>query len=97
MALLLTEQRQFRNRFVRLSNGRELRYVDPRRFGVFRPFLGDAPEEWRLQGPDPLILVLSRGGFCPKERRQHEGLVQLFREMEVGYCRLVTLSTVEVR
>jgi peroxiredoxin len=46
-----------------------------------------------LQGEDPMILVLSRGGFCPKDRRQHEGLVQLYREMEVGYCRLVTIST----
>src|ERR1700688_3353395 len=46
-----------------------------------------------LQQGDPLVLVLSRGGFCPKERRQHEGLMQLHREMEVGYCRLVTLST----
>ena len=46
-----------------------------------------------LQGGDPLVVVLSRGGFCPKERRQHEGLLQLHREMEVGYCRLVTIST----
>jgi peroxiredoxin len=46
-----------------------------------------------LQGGDPLVLVLSRGSFCPKDRRQHEGLVQLHREMQVGYCRLVTLST----
>jgi peroxiredoxin len=46
-----------------------------------------------LQGPDPMILVLSRGGFCPKDRRQAEGLVELHREMEVGYCRLVTIST----
>jgi len=46
-----------------------------------------------LQGDDPLVLVLSRGGFCPKERRQHEGLVELHREMLVGYCRLVTIST----
>src|SRR2546430_15872347 len=46
-----------------------------------------------LQGGDPLVLVLSRGGFCPKERRQHEGLVQLHREMQVGYCGLVTIST----
>jgi peroxiredoxin len=46
-----------------------------------------------LQGSDPMILVLSRGGFCPKDRRQHEGLVQLHREMEVGYCKLVTIST----
>jgi peroxiredoxin len=46
-----------------------------------------------LQGGDPLVLVLARGGFCPKDRRQHEGLLQLHREMQVGYCRLVTLST----
>jgi peroxiredoxin len=46
-----------------------------------------------LQGSDPLVLVLSRGGFCPKERRQHEGLLHLHREMQVGYCRLVTIST----
>ena len=46
-----------------------------------------------LQGEDPLVLVLSRGGFCPRDRRQHEGLVQLHRELEVGYCRLVTIST----
>ena len=46
-----------------------------------------------LQGPDPLVVVLSRGGFCPKDRRQHEGLVQLHREMMVGYCRVVTIAT----
>ena len=46
-----------------------------------------------LQGADPLLLVLSRGGFCPKERRRHEGLLQIYREMQVGYCRLVTIST----
>src|SRR3954447_12825717 len=46
-----------------------------------------------LQQGDPLVLVLSRGGFCPKERRQHEGLLQLHREMQVGYCGLVTIST----
>lgn len=46
-----------------------------------------------LQGNNPMVLVLSRGGFCPKDRRQHEGLLQLHREIEVGYCRLVTIST----
>ena len=46
-----------------------------------------------LQGPHPMVLVLSRGGFCPKDRRQAEGLVQLHRELEVAYCRLVTIST----
>ena len=46
-----------------------------------------------LQGPHPMVLVLSRGGFCPKDRRQAEGLVELHRELEVAYCRLVTIST----
>src|SRR2546422_4612815 len=46
-----------------------------------------------LQGSDPMIVVLSRGGYCPKDRRQSEGLIQLHREIEVGYCRLVTVST----
>ena len=46
-----------------------------------------------LQGQDPMIVVLGRGGFCPKDRRQAEGLVELHREMEVGYCGLVTITT----
>jgi peroxiredoxin len=46
-----------------------------------------------LQGQDPMIVVLGRGGFCPKDRRQAEGLVELHREMEVGYAQLVTITT----
>jgi peroxiredoxin len=46
-----------------------------------------------LQRDDPLVLVISRGGFCPRDRRQHEGLLQLHHEMLVGYCRMVTVST----
>ena len=46
-----------------------------------------------LQRGDPMIVMLSRGSYCPKDRRQLEGLVQLHREMEVGYCRLCTIST----
>ena len=39
-----------------------------------------------------MILVLGRAGYCPKDWRQAEGLVQLHRELEVGYCRLVTIT-----
>src|SRR4051794_20704609 len=46
-----------------------------------------------LQGQDPMVIVLGRGGYCPKDRRQAEGLLELYREMEVGYCRLVTITT----
>ncbi len=33
------------------------------------------------------------GHYCRKDRRQHEGLVHLHRELEVAYCRLVTITT----
>ena len=47
----------------------------------------------QLQQQDPMVVVLARGAFCPRDRCQHEGLLQLHREMEVGYCRLVTISS----
>jgi peroxiredoxin len=46
-----------------------------------------------MQGHDPMVLVLGRGGYCPKDHRQAEGLVELYRELEMGYCRLVTITT----
>jgi peroxiredoxin len=46
-----------------------------------------------IQGADPMILVLSRGHYCPKDRRQHRNLVDLHPELRVGYTKLVTIST----
>jgi peroxiredoxin len=46
-----------------------------------------------IQGDDPLILVLSRGAFCPKDRQQHRLLVELEPEINVAYTKLVTIST----
>lgn len=46
-----------------------------------------------LQDWNPMVIVLSRGSFCPKDRCQAERLLQLHREMEVGYCKMVTIST----
>lgn len=38
-----------------LGDGNELRYVDPRRFGLFRPYLREGvPQEWSALGLDPL-------------------------------------------
>jgi peroxiredoxin len=34
-----------------------------------------------LQGADPMVLVLSRGSFCPKDREQH----RLLAAMEPEY------------
>ncbi|GAC1674265.1 MAG: hypothetical protein NVS9B8_16850 [Candidatus Limnocylindrales bacterium] len=46
-----------------------------------------------LQGSDPMILVLSRGHYCPKDRRQLRNLVELYPEIRVAYTKVVTIST----
>jgi peroxiredoxin len=46
-----------------------------------------------LQGVDPMILVLSRGNFCPKDHQQHAELVALYPKIQVAYTGIVTIST----
>ena len=46
-----------------------------------------------LQGGDPLVVVLLRGAFCPKDRQQLKGLAAFWPELKVGYSRLVCIST----
>ena len=46
-----------------------------------------------LQGINPMILVLSRGGFCPKDHQQHQQLAAFYPQITVGYTRIVTIST----
>ena len=46
-----------------------------------------------LQGDDPLILVLARGHFCPKEHQQHLQLAAFYPEIAVAYTQIVTIST----
>ena len=46
-----------------------------------------------IQGSDPMIVVLSRGAFCPKDRRQLRNLVDLYPEIRVAYTKVVTIST----
>jgi peroxiredoxin len=46
-----------------------------------------------LQGEDPLVLLLSRGHFCPKDNQQHLKLAAIQSEIAVAYTRIVTIST----
>jgi peroxiredoxin len=55
--------------------------------------IGNRRKLSELQGEDPMILVLSRGHFCPKDRRQMRNLVEFYPELKVGYTRIVTVST----
>jgi peroxiredoxin len=46
-----------------------------------------------LQGIDPLILILSRGHFCPKDHQQHLDLAAFYPKIAVAYTKIVTIAT----
>jgi peroxiredoxin len=46
-----------------------------------------------LQREDPLILLLSRGHFCPKEHQQHLELAKFYPKIAVAYTQIVTITT----
>ncbi len=46
-----------------------------------------------LQGGDPMILLLARGHFCPKDHQQHLELAAFYPRIAVAYTRIVTIST----
>ncbi|HUE25440.1 MAG TPA: redoxin domain-containing protein, partial [Solirubrobacteraceae bacterium] len=46
-----------------------------------------------LQGDDPLILVLARGHYCPKDHWQHLELAAAYPKIAVAYTQIVTIST----
>jgi len=45
-----------------------------------------------VAGGDPVVLVFSRGWWCPKEQRFMRRLVELQDEFEVAYSRIVVVS-----
>lgn len=46
-----------------------------------------------LQGDDPMVLVLIRGFFCPKDREQLKSLTSFHPQLVVGNTRLVVITT----
>src|SRR3974377_153372 len=46
-----------------------------------------------LQGNDPMILLLSRGSYCPKDQQQHLELAANHPKIRVAYTQVVTIST----
>jgi len=46
-----------------------------------------------LQGTDPMIVLLARGHYCPKEHQQHLELAANYPKIAVAYTRVVTIST----
>ena len=46
-----------------------------------------------IQANDPMILILSRGHFCPKDARQHKIMADFYPQIAVAYTKIVTIST----
>jgi peroxiredoxin len=46
-----------------------------------------------LQGDVPMVLLLSRGHFCPKDHQQHLELAAFYPRIAVAYTQIVTIST----
>ena len=46
-----------------------------------------------VQGSDPMILILSRGHYCPKDFQQHRMMVEFYPQIAVAYTKIVTIST----
>jgi peroxiredoxin len=47
----------------------------------------------QIQGEDPLILVLARGNYCPKDHQQHLQLAAFYPQIAVAYTQIATIST----
>jgi len=45
-----------------------------------------------LAGGDPVVLLFSRGWWCPKEQRHLREVTELQNEFEVAYTRIVVVS-----
>jgi peroxiredoxin len=50
----------------------------------------------QLQGHDPMIVVLARGHYCPKDHQQHVDLAALYPKIAVAYTQIVTISTDDI-
>ena len=49
-----------------------------------------------LQGNEPMVLVLARGHFCPKDHQQHVELAAFYPKISVAYTQIVTISTDDI-
>jgi peroxiredoxin len=49
-----------------------------------------------IQGNDPMVVLLSRGHFCPKEHQHHLEIAALQSKVAVACTKLVTITTDDV-
>ncbi len=56
---------------------------------------GEADKRYGFKDGYPLIVIFSRGFFCPRDQQQFRSLVAFQSELQVNFCKLVTISADE--
>lgn len=56
----------------------------------------DADKRYGFNDGYPVVVIFSRGFFCPRDQRQFRSLVDFQDELKVNYCKLVSISVDEV-
>ena len=57
----------------------------------------EADRRYGFQDGYPVIVIFSRGFFCPRDQQQFRMLVEFQHELKVNFCQLVTVSADEPR
>lgn len=57
---------------------------------------GEADQRYGFKDGYPVIVVFSRGFFCPRDQEQFRSLVKFQSELQVNFCKLVSVSADEV-
>jgi cold shock CspA family protein/peroxiredoxin len=56
---------------------------------------GEADTRYGFKDGYPVIVIFSRGFFCPRDQQQFRALVDFEKELKVNFCNLVTVSADE--
>ncbi len=55
----------------------------------------EADKRYGFKDGYPVILIFSRGFFCPRDQQQFKGLVSFQNELQVNFCKLLSVSADE--
>ena len=58
---------------------------------------GEADQRYGFQDGYPIIVIFSRGFFCPRDQQQFRSLVAFQDELKVNFCQMVSVSADEVK
>ena len=58
---------------------------------------GEADRRYGFKDGYPVIVIFSRGFFCPRDQQQFRSLVSFQDELKVNFCQMVSVSADEIK